>query len=413
MSQRFGRGLARTALLILLAPGLVQAAGFQSIEQGTWDMGRASVGIASAADSAATAFFNPAGMVLREQPELTAGGMVILMDSEFDVGPGTTFTGGDGGNAGENGVVPSGPFFVYPVDEDLALGFSLTAPFVGTLDYGSTWAGRYMIQKIEFMSMRFAPAVGYRVNEWLSVGGYIGFNYTELDIKAAVPIPAPGDGQLHIKDADQWVVNFSLGAMLEPWEGTRIGLSYTSEVDNDDMHGSIKVSGAAASISAGLDTKLTLPQAFVGGIRQEVTDKLVLFADAWWVDFSAFDAIKLDLSTGVRLDLITHFSDTYAYGFGAEYELDPEWTLMAGYSYASSPVRGKNRNPSLPFDRQIRYAAGVRHAWNETMEVAFSYEYLDFGNGRTNQTLGGGDTLQGEYDTNHAHFFALTLNKRF
>ena len=148
------------------------------------------------------------------------------------------------------------------------------------------------------------------------------------------------------------------------------------------------------------------------GQLPSILTKLVLFAGAAWADFSAFDAITLDVSTGARLDLKTHFTDTYAYGVGAEYELDPEWTLLAGYSYASSPVRGKNRNPSLPFDRQIRYAAGVRHAWNETTEVAFSYEYLDFGKSRINETLGGG-TLQGDYDTNHAQFFALTLNKRF
>ena len=40
------------------------------------------------------------------------------------------------------------------------------------------------------------------------------------------------------------------------------------------------VTGAAARISAGLDTTLTLPQAPIGDIRQEVTDKLVLFAGA-------------------------------------------------------------------------------------------------------------------------------------
>ena len=200
---RLGRGLAAATLLIALSTDRVPAAGFQSVEQGTWDLGRAGVGSMSAADSAATAYWNPAAMVKLERPELTVGTMGILVSSEFDVDPATTFSGGDGGNAGSNALVPSGPFIVYPVNEKAALGFSFTAPFVGTLDYRDSWAGRFMIRKLEFTTYRAAPAAAYQVTDWLALGGALGINYTKIDIKVAVPDPGPGDGSLHIHNANE------------------------------------------------------------------------------------------------------------------------------------------------------------------------------------------------------------------
>ncbi len=68
----------------LLAPSGALAAEFQSLEQGTWDIGRAVVGAAAATDSAATVFYNPAGMTLIEDTEIAGGIIGILVDVEFE-----------------------------------------------------------------------------------------------------------------------------------------------------------------------------------------------------------------------------------------------------------------------------------------------------------------------------------------
>jgi long-chain fatty acid transport protein len=391
----------------------VLAAGFQTLEQGTWDMGRAVTGAASAADSAATVFYNPAGMTYFDQPEIVGGLMGILVKSEFDLDPATTFAGSEGGNSGSNAVAPSGPFFVYPLNEDWAVGFSLTAPFVGSLDYGSNWAGRYMVREIDLASYRFGPSAAYQVNDWLSLGATVALNYTNLGLKTAIPTPG-ADGSLKIEDADEWELSFGLSAMLELREGTRLGISYFSEVDNDDLGGDIEVAlpGPLPGFSSSVDVGLKLPQAVAASLRQEVTDKLVLFFDAGWADFSEFSYVSLDISGGTTIEASTHFKDTVALGFGAEYEVNPEWTLAAGISWASSPVSNKDRHPSLPFDYQVRYGAGFRYQWREDVTAALSYEFLDLGEAETNRTFAGG-RLAGKYDPNYAHFIAFTLRKKF
>ena len=155
-----------------------------------------------------------------------------------------------------------------------------------------------------------------------------------------------------------------------------------------------------------------LPQAAFASLRQEVTEDLIVFLDLLWADFSDFDIIQLDLSTGTSLSPATHFSDTIGYGIAAEYRLSPDWTVSAGVSYASSPVRSRNRNAALPFDRQVRYGAGVRYGWSEDLILAFSYEYLDLGDNKLSNSLGGG-TLSGDYSDNYAHFFVLSFSKAF
>lgn len=92
----------------LLAPYTALAAGFQTLEQGTWDVGRAVVGSAVAADSAATVFYNPAGMTKLESPELVMGTMGIVGESRFDTDSGTTFSGATGGTRSRMRPSPRG-----------------------------------------------------------------------------------------------------------------------------------------------------------------------------------------------------------------------------------------------------------------------------------------------------------------
>lgn len=399
--------------LLLLTPCGAFAGGFQSVEQGTWDIGRATVGAASAADSAATVFYNPAGMTRFDQPQLVGGGMAVFVESEFDLDPSTTFAGGDGGNSGGNMTVPSGPFFVYPVNEDWAVGFSVTAPFVGALDYSATWAGRYFVDDIKLASYRAGPSVAYQVNDWLSLGASAFINYSRLDLTVAIPTMG-ADGRLKIDEADQWEPSFGLSALIDLREGTRLGISYLSELDNDDMGGDIglRLPGPLPGFNSSVDVELTLPQGVVGSLRQEVTDELVFFFDVGWADFSEFKSVQLDISGGNTIQLTTRFQDIGIYGMAAEYELNPKWTLATGISYAGSPVKSRNRNVSLPFDRQVRYGAGVRYRWREDMTLALSYEYLDLGRSKINSPLAGG-TLVGEYEPNRAQFIAFTMSKTF
>lgn len=405
-------GSAASLAVWLVSAASAHAGGLQTLEQGTWDMGRAMVGSSVAADSAATAFYNPAAMTLREKPEFATGLLGLFGSFDFDPDSNTTTSGGDGGNQMGNSAAPGGMFGVYPVNENLRIGASFTVPFSGVLDPDDGWAGRYQLTKFQLSSMRFTPVVAYRVNDWLSLGGGVGINYSILQQRVKVPLPGPGDGSLRIKDADQWVVNFNLAALLEPREGTRVSLVYQSEVDNDDLDGRVSVAGPAPGFTTDIDVGFTLPQFASLGVRHELGDEFVLFLQGGWGDFSAFDVISMSVSATMATNLDTKFKDIYSYGLGVEYQLDPEWTLLAGWLYASSPVDDDDRTVGLPFDRQHRYGVGAKYQWREDVALGFSYQFLDLGSNRIDQTYATG-TVSGKYHPSNIQFLALSFNKTF
>jgi len=199
-----------------------------------------------------------------------------------------SFGGGNGGNAG--GFVPSGGlFYTHSLSQDLKLGFSVGSYLGLGVQYNDDWAGRYYIQKEDFTTAYANGSVGYRVNDWLSVGAGVSVVHGELEYKAAVNnlLDGGADGRFKYDDTDA-DIGANAGLLIEPRNGTRVALTYISKVDFDFKDGnSIKDAGpllnAALQISgiAGGTTKIkwTLPeQAMLGGYH-ELTDDLAIMGN--------------------------------------------------------------------------------------------------------------------------------------
>jgi long-chain fatty acid transport protein len=243
-------------------------AGLWLYEQGTPDVGTASAGMTSRAQDAATAFANPAGMSRLQGSQLMIGVQPIYSDIESDVDV-ATFGGGNGGNAG--GFVPSGGlFYVYSLSQDLKVGLSAGSYLGLGVDFANDWAGRYYIQKEEFTTVFANGSVGYRVNDWLSVGAGVSAVHGELEYKASLNNVFDGgeDGRLEFDDTDV-DIGGNVGVMIEPSQRTRIALTFISKVefdftDNNIASGAGPLLDAALRVSgiAGSDTRLkwTLPQ---------------------------------------------------------------------------------------------------------------------------------------------------------
>jgi long-chain fatty acid transport protein len=405
---------ATTIGVVLALPLSAGAAGFQTLEQGTNDMGRAMVGMAAIADSAATAWFNPAGMTELEQPNAVGGIMGIFGHARFRDDGGTTVPGTGSGDILDNAAAPGGLFYTHPVNERLVGGFSVTAPFVGTLDYDDNWVGRYIIREFDFTAFALTGSAAYKLTDKLSVGAQVMAVYANMDFKVAIQgMAGAGDGGVHIDDADGWEPSFGLGLAYQPWEHTRIGLTYKYEVDLEDLDGNIRLNlPAGIALANDVEVGFTLPSNAALDVMHQFNDKLTLFAGGGWADFSEFDLISIDLSLGGGGQIPTGFRDAYAFGLAGAYQLRPDWTLQTGWSWASSPVKKSKRSPMLPFDRQIRYGLGVIHQVNESLEVGLNYTYLDAGSAKFNQTTGAG-TVSGKFRSNEIQMVALTVSKTF
>jgi long-chain fatty acid transport protein len=405
------------------------AAGLWLYEQGTPDLGTAAAGRAALANDASTAVGNPAGMTRLDRTQMLAAFQGMFFESEFNVDS-ATFSGGDGGDIGD--FIPAGSFhYVQSLSEKWKLGISAASYFGLGVDYDDDWAGRYYVTEADLITFGVNPGVGYRVNNWLSVGGGFSIVYAELEQKSAINNaavegdPAFSDGRVKLDDDDVGY-GFNLGVLLEPQAGTRFGITYRSEVEIE-FEDVASVSGLGPTLKAGLDAlglldskidmDMNIPQAVMVSGYHQLTGRLALMANIGWQDWSEFGKsdITLRSATTTKFTQDRDWDDAWHFALGAQYRLADPWLLSVGFAYDTDPVDdAENNTPDLALDRQIRYAAGLQYDWSTNITVGVAYEFLDLGDADVN--LKGGPLqgdLKGNYDPNHIHFIAANLIWKF
>jgi long-chain fatty acid transport protein len=413
------------AILGILMTSPAWGGGLWLYEQGSPDLGTASAGRAALAADASTAGANPAGMTRLDRSQMLAAFQGIFVNSRFDT-EAATFDGGDGGNAG--GFVPSGGLhYVHSLTPDWKFGISAGSYFGLGVDYDDSWAGRYYTTEAELLTFGINPGVGYRVNDWLSLGAGFSVLYAELTQKAAVrnAFDPVGDGELKLEEDDTGY-GFNLGVLLEPGKDIRFGVTYRSELDLEFkdvasldnigpiLRGLLNLTGLAGSR---VDIDMNIPQAVMLSGFYQINERWAVMGNIGWQDWSAFGKQDLTLrsSTATTFTQDLGYDDTWHFALGAQYRIDENWLWSVGTAYDTSPIdKASNRTPDLPLDRQIRIGTGIQYDWTADLVLGVAYEYLDAGEAEIDQEGGPlQGSLKGEYDTNAIQFFAVNLIWKF
>jgi long-chain fatty acid transport protein len=410
-------------LSLLIPVSTIYAAGVWLYEGGQPDVGMATAGRMALANDATTAGSNPAGMTRLEGSQAFVAAQPLLVRMKFDADAGTTTAGSNGGDAGD-WVMAGGAYYVHSVSPDLKLGLSFGSYFGLGIDYDDDWVGRYYVTEAEFISLGFNPTAAYRVNDWFSVGGGISVIYAELTQKAAINnvLDVIPDGELKLEDDDVGY-GFNLGLLFDPYEGTRFGISYRSEVEIE-FEDVLSIKGLGPGLEAALgglvgsevDLEMNIPQMVMASAYHELTDRLAITGNIGWQEWSEFGKSDITISAQNTTSFTQdrNYEDTWHFALGAQYRISDPWLLSAGIAYDESPVDDDDRTPDLPLDRQIRYAAGAQYEWDEDITLGFAYEYMDAGDAEIDQLRGPlAGRLKGEYDTNEVHFFVFNVNWKF
>jgi len=403
LSTFLSRSLACAwALMLVMLAGPSWAGGLYLSEDGSPNMGVAGAGSQAVAADASTAFHNPAGMTRLDSNQLMLTGGFVYGSVKFDAIDTTPIAGGDGGDAG--GFAPIlGTFYAHRLTDRLSLGASLISITGAALEYDDGWAGRFLIKKIELLSVTFNPTIAYRITDRLSVGAGPLITYGKLDIRAAVSPAIPGDGEVKI-DGDDVAAGFTAGALFELTERTRFGVLYQSKIELE-FDGDVTINPIGASV--GVETAFTLPQVVRTSVYHELNDQFALLATVDWEDWSDFDEITLSTGSG-GVKRPTNWIDTWKFAGGVHYRPTKPWLLQLGFAYDTSPVGASDRTPDMPLDRQIRIATGAQYQWSEKLSVGGQFVYADYGKAEINNAR-----LIGEYDRNDLFFFALNANMKF
>jgi long-chain fatty acid transport protein len=182
--------------------------------------------------------------------------------------------------------------------------------------------------------MRIVPAVGYKVNEKLAIGGALHLAWGSLDMGAMMSADSDGDltNGLEVNwnagggQSQTYGIGASIGINYKPVPNVCLGAYYQTGVK-------MKYKNVFDSNNDGKfeDLKLEQPQEASVGIGWRPIPELKVGFDVRWINWSDADGYKQ-----------FKWKDQWVFAVGGEYMVTPRLALRAGYNYGKSPIREKN-----------------------------------------------------------------------
>jgi long-chain fatty acid transport protein len=425
--------------------GGVHASGFQLKENSVKSMGAAFAGAGVRTDDGSVVVNNPTTMARFKGTTFQVDATAIDLSYEFK-GAGTDalgrpLVGGDGGNAGDLSAIPA-MSVIHKLDNGLAFGAMISAPFGLKTEYDNGWGGRYFAQKseVEIVDLTLAAAIDV-VPDRLSVG--VGLIYSRADVTLsravdfgsllfsnpttrALPFARPqaADGFAEVQGDDNGV-GWIVGANFSSTDKLAIGVSYRSEIDyalsgNADW---TVPANAAAVFAASPTTRqlfqdgaikadLTTPSITNVDVRYAVTDRFAMMASWSETGWSSLREIRVDFANPDP-DSVEPFAwrDTQFVSLGGEFQLNDRFTLRAGLAYDETPTHLETRTPRLPDDDRTWYSMGATWRATEALEFNFGYTRIEPDAPRVD-IRGNGSHLVGPFD-GHADLYGISAQYKF
>jgi long-chain fatty acid transport protein len=412
------------------------AGGITLYEVGTADVGLAAAGYSARAQDAATVLTNPAGMTRLEGKQALFAGQLLWANNRFSTGSGTSAalgTSGGGYAVGANGWFPGGgAFFTQRVSPEITLGFAATGNFGLGLEYDDDWVGRYYVQQTTLLGFSLLPSIAYKATDKLSLGASLNAMYGMYKNQVAINNVDPrlGDGQLKLDDK-VWGWGVNVGLLYEVDAGTRLGLTWSSQVDLD-FDAPAEWSNLAPGIStvlanrglldANIGIGIKVPQGVMGSVFAQVNDRWAILGNVGWQQWSKFGQVQLGVNdstnpTSVAADLA--FDDTWHVALGAQYRHSEPWLVTFGIAYDSGFQSSSNISPLLPTNAAWRFGAGAQQQLGRDAHWGFAAEYAYGGTLDTNLqstlpvALGGRGNLVGSYENTGVIFLAVYYRRTF
>jgi long-chain fatty acid transport protein len=420
--------------LALATADLAQGAGFALIEQSVTGLGNAFAGSSASAQDASTIFYNPAGMTLLPGQQVVAGLHYVAPSAKFQKTEaknalGLDVSGGNGGDAGESGLVPNLFYSLNPGGR-LTFGLGITAPFGLTTEYPFDWVGRYHAVKSDLKTININPSLAFKVTDRLSLGAGLSAQYIDVQLTSMVdfglaafqqsggapallPLVSNPNADVYADlNADDWGGGYNLGLLYEFSDQTRIGLAYRSRIlhtlkgdaaftlANQAFLSGFGLDGAALArfTPQGISGKVELPASASLGFFSQLTPAWAVMADVMWTDWSSFDQllIEFDGSLAANPSLTTeNWDDNWRYAVGASFTPGEPWILRLGLAYDQTPIPDAFRTPRIPGEDRFWTAIGGGYRLNEVVRVDLAYVHLFVDDSRVMRAAAGEDLSRG------------------
>jgi long-chain fatty acid transport protein len=265
--------------------------------------------------------------------------------------------------------------------------------------------------------MSLLPTVAWKVNDKLSLGASVNAMYGVYKTNVAINNvdPSYGDGRLKLKD-ETWGWGANLGLLYEFSPATRVGLTWTSQV-NLNFNAPLEFAGLAPPVSAALgnagllggslEIGIKIPQTAMASVYSQVDERWALLGSVGWQQWSRFGQLQIgidDTTHPTSLTASIPFKDTWHVAGGAQYRVSEPWLLNFGIAYDSAFQQNSSQiSPLLPTNAAWRFGVGGQKQLTKTSSWGIAAEYLYGGTLKTDLhskpvAEGGRGDLVGSYN---------------
>ena len=383
-----------TALLCALASvGTAHASGFQVRETSGTLQGSSFAGMTTLSTDASTMSYNPGTVGQYNETSYSAGVTVIrpvarATNMQASGGNFTTVSqsGGTSNEMAQDAAVPNA-HAVWKLNENINFGVSVTAPWGLVTDNESDFAGRFFGTTSKIKSVNIKPVLAYRFDNGLSIGAGPQIQRLDASLSKAVPqLGGNGEGNAEIS-GDAIDFGWTAGLNWQIVEGTRVGLSYNSEVKHN-LEGKINFDSAAEAINyvdRNATAKVVTPEAIAFGISHDVTSQWTVMADTQWTNWNSIGALNFlyDGQTNAAAGAGSAYTiEQYNWGsswfgaLGARYQHDENWSFTGGVAYDETPIKTRNRNVRLPDSNRYWASLGATYKAADWADVTLGYTHI-------------------------------------
>lgn len=448
MSKNAGTTRMMVALT-LLGCGTAQAGGFALIEQGAAGMGNAYAGASAVSNDASTVWFNPAGMLELDRSQFAAAAHLISVENDF-TDRGTTLNPAFGSApvSGDTSIDPGGNsfvpnlYYVRRLNDDLAFGLGISAPFGNSTDFGEDWTGRYQAVESGVSVIDINPSVAYRLSEKFSIGGGISLQMLDATLGNSVDsggtciglaavgsvdlaqclgagLTTPGvreqDGYAEVS-GDSVEFTFNIAALFKPSERTKLGVAYRHSIDHTlEGDAEFETNAALAAVLSGAGVPLfqnggataeaNLPASLMLSVARQLNDKIELLGDATWMGWSSFEELRIQFDNPIQPDSFNtqEWEDVWRVAAGINYTMSDKLTLRTGVAYDQDPVPSVTRRTArIPGNDRtwVSFGAGYQVSDKIKLDVGYAHLFVDETPIDNASEAAGGTTIRGVFDAN-------------
>jgi long-chain fatty acid transport protein len=429
LGRRWLQTSAVAIVAITLSAGDAFArAGYSVSQESVSGAGVAYSGGTAAGTDASIIWSNPAAMTLFDRSQIVFGAHFLSPDVDYDeinstLGN-TRLIGGEGGQGGVDIAIPH-LYGLWSYSPDLKFGIGINTPYGLRTDYNVGWIGRYNELTTALTTFNVNPALGYRINNKISIGGGFNVSYARARLTQAIDFgsicvaalgavacnglglaPQQNDGIGEFRGSDiDW--GYNLGVLYEWSPRTRFGASFRSkqeyEFDGDGVFG--VPAAAQAILAAGqfvgqrANAKLPIPPSASLSAYHDVNGRWAVMADVTWTGWSTFEEVRINFAFPSQPANVirTEWNNVFRVAGGATYAWNEQLMLRSGLAFDESPISTAFRGPGIPDSDRIIIAVGAGYKLREGLTIDAGYQHLFFSDGFSNRISPTGSVTRGVF----------------